>query len=65
MGTLQGITGGITLFTVYPLWFYLLYKIMSAAEVSNSVWMVFSLYVIVKVIATLFAIATKVVEDEV
>lgn len=64
MGVLQGISGTISLFTVYPLWFYLLYKIMAAAEVSNSVWMIFSLYVIVRVISSIFAIVATIAEGD-
>jgi len=65
MGLLQGIVGTVTLVIAYPLWFYLLYKIMAAAEVSNSVWVFFSLYVIVKVIAGILAILAKIVEEEI
>lgn len=64
MGVLKGIIGAISLVTVYPIWFYLIYRIMGAAEVSNSVWMFFSLYVILKVILGILMIIAMIVEDD-
>ena len=40
-----------SVFVVLPLWFYILYNILSSIDVGGAVWMAFAVYIVSRLIA--------------
>lgn len=40
-----------SVFVVLPLWFYILYNVLSSIDVGGAVWMAFAVYMVSRIIA--------------
>lgn len=60
MKKIKAIAGLLTAFVVLPIWYYLLYKLLQAANASELMWFLYWIYLPINLLAVLIL---KMVED--